>query len=254
MYEGTSALVTGGASGMGAAVVAELVAQGAEVHVVDVRAPERDGAIGHIADLRDPNQIAAAVDEVPGPINALFNCAGVSGRGMSDVDVLLVNFVGLRHVTELALERMPTGSAVANVASIGGWGWESHIDVLLPLVDSRGFAAGRAWCEEHPDAIARGYMPSKRALLLWSARSVRPLAERGIRINCTSPGPTATAMFRDPRRKVAELDVPLGRPATAEEQAGPLLFLNSPAASHVTGANLVVDGGWIADRAGRGRP
>ena len=238
------ALVTGGASGMGAAVVAELQADGAEVHVLDVTG---DRAV----DLRDGDAIEAAVARLPGPVDALYNCAGVSGRGQSALDVLLVNFVGLRHLTELVAETMSAGGAIASIASIGGLGWERRLAELSPLVDTEGFTAGRAWCEANPEAIADAYLVSKRALLLWSARSVRRLAARGIRINCTSPGPTTTAMFPDPTAAVAELAVPLGRPATAEEQARPLLFLNSPAAAYITGANLVVDGGWVADRAAR---
>ncbi len=252
MYEGTRALVTGGGSGMGAAVVRELVALGAEVHVLDVQPPPVEVAGYHAADLRDPAALDAVVGELPRPVGALFNCAGVSGRGRSDLDVLLVNFVGLRHLTDLVVDLMAGGGAVASIASVGGLGWEAKVGELLPLVDSDGFEAGRAWCEANPERIAGGYVPSKQALLLWSARSVRALARRGIRINTTSPGPTATAMFPDPRAKVEELAVPLGRPATADEQARPLLFLNSPAASHITGANLVIDGGWVADRAGRG--
>jgi NAD(P)-dependent dehydrogenase (short-subunit alcohol dehydrogenase family) len=71
----------------------------------------------------------------------------------------------------------------------------------------------------------------------------------GIRINCSSPGSTRTLMAVDfPAEGVEFMNQPSGRDSTPDEQAWPLLFLNSPAASYVNGVNLVVDGGHSAAR------
>ena len=68
---------------------------------------------------------------------------------------MLVNFVGARHLIEQVLPKMPDGSAIAYVASNAGLGWQQHLGTLTGLVDTEGFHAGKAWCEEHADAIGR---------------------------------------------------------------------------------------------------
>ena len=241
----------GGGAGMGAAAVRELSQLGAEVHVLDLQAPPLPVAGHQQVDLKDPDAIARAVEAIGAPVHALFNCVGVSGPPrFSDLDTMLVNFVGVRHLTELVAATMPAGGAIASVASAAGIGWEQQLETWLPLVETTGFAEAAAWCEAQPEAIATGYTPSKRAVALWSAYASVELGARGIRINCTMPGPTETPMLTQLRAKVApgfwdEYPIPLGRPATPGEQARALVFLNSPAASCITGAQLLTDGGSV---------
>src|SRR5437588_10406771 len=106
-YEGMRVVVSGGGgAGMGAAAVRELVNLGAEVHVLDLKEPPVKVASHQVVDLRDPNATSAAVEKIGGQIDALFNCAGLPGPPFSDVDVLLVNFVGMRHLAEEVVRRM----------------------------------------------------------------------------------------------------------------------------------------------------
>ena len=109
-YEGRRAIVCGGGgAGMGAAVVRQLEPLGAETHVIDLKEPPIEVAGFHPTDLRDPDAIAAAVDAIGGKVDALFNCAGLPGGRFSDLDTMLVNFVGQRHLTDLVVERMGEG-------------------------------------------------------------------------------------------------------------------------------------------------
>ncbi len=79
-YEGKRVLVSGGGgSGMGAAAVRDLLELGAEVHVFDLKEPEVEVASYRAVDLRDPAAITAAVAELGGPVDRLFNCAGLPG-------------------------------------------------------------------------------------------------------------------------------------------------------------------------------
>jgi NAD(P)-dependent dehydrogenase (short-subunit alcohol dehydrogenase family) len=250
-YEGTRVIVTGGGgAGMGAATVRELRNLGAEVHVLDLKEPPVDVESYQCVDLRDPDATSDAVDKIGGRIDSVFNCAGLPGPPHSDVDVLLVNFVGMRHLAELVIPRMPAGGAIASISSTAGSGWMANVAKWMPLITTDGFAAAQAWCEQHPEEIKGGYSPSKEAIIIWTLWRSFELAKHGIRINTISPGPTQTPMMPAFEAYVGKdfmekFPIPLGRRSTPEEQAYPLIYLNSKAASFVTGENIVTDGGTM---------
>ncbi len=248
-YEGKRVIVTGAASGMGAATARILVELGAEVHAIDINKPDVSGIASFTeCDLRDPAQIDDAVRKIGKIVNALFNCAGLPNT-FPNLDVMLVNFCGLRHVTEAAIPNMIEGSAVASIASTAGIGWLQNMTTLSALLRTPDFATARAWCEQHPTELANAYGLSKEAINAYTALRSFTLAQQGIRINCINPGPTDTPMMPEFEKAVGkkymdEFPVPLGRHALAEEQAWPLVFLNSPRASFLTGHQLDVDGGF----------
>ena len=251
-YEGKRVIVSGAASGMGAATAALLVELGAEVHAVDVNKPDLTGLASFTrTDLREPDQIDAAVGKIGKVVNALFNCAGLPNT-FSNLDVMLVNFAGLRHLTEAVAPNIVEGGAIASIASAAGVGWLMHMEVLGSLLATPDFAAAKAWCEADPARIANGYGLSKEAINAYTAVRSFTLAPTGIRLNCLNPGPTDTPMMPHFEQAVgkgfmARFPKPLwGRNARPEEQAWPLLFLNSPRASYVTGAQLDADAGFRA--------
>ena len=103
-YEGMRVVVSGGGgAGMGAATVTELANLGAEIHVLDLKEPPVDVKSYQSVDLKDPDAAAAAFDTIGGKIDALFNCAGLPGPPFSDLDTMIVNFVAMRHLAELAV-------------------------------------------------------------------------------------------------------------------------------------------------------
>jgi NAD(P)-dependent dehydrogenase (short-subunit alcohol dehydrogenase family) len=237
---------------MGAAVVERVTRHGAEVHVLDLREPSTPVASFQPVDLADPDAIDAAVDAIGGPVDALFNCVGVPGPPfVSALETMLINFAGVRHLTELVVGRMERGGAVASVASAAAAGWQQQLDALLPLVRTGGFEEAREWCEANPSVIGAAYTPSKVALTIWTAYACSDLGRRGIRINCTLPGPTETPMMPDFRRKLREgfwdeYPIPLGRFLTPDEQARALVFLNSDDAAAITGTAVLTDGGTVS--------
>ena len=250
-YEGTRVVVSGGGGGgMGAAATSELVSLGAEVHVLDLRPPPVEVASYQSVDLRDPDATAQAIEKIGGEIYALFNCAGLPGGKFSTLDVMTVNFLAMRHLAELVTPRMTSGGAIASISSTAGTGWMANIAKWLPLVHTNGFAEGRAWLEEHESEIGESYSASKEAIIIWTQWASYSLAEKGIRVNCISPGPTDTPMMPDFEANVGKefmdnFPIPLGRRSRPEEQAYPLIFLNSRAASFITGENVNTDGGTI---------
>ncbi|MDQ1380409.1 MAG: hypothetical protein QOJ71_1128 [Actinomycetota bacterium] len=248
-YEGKRVIVTGAASGMGAATAEILVELGAEVHAIDIKKPEVTGLASFSqVDLRDPSQIEDAVAKIGKIVNGLFNCAGLPNT-FSELDVMLVNFCGLRAVTEAVVPLMIEGSAIASIASSAGIGWMQNMGVLFELLATPDFAAAQLWCEAHPKELRNAYGFSKEAINAYTAQRSFTLARDGIRINCVNPGPTDTPMMPEFEKAVGkkymdDFPVPLGRHAVAVEQAWPMVFLNSPRSSFVTGLQFDADGGF----------
>jgi NAD(P)-dependent dehydrogenase (short-subunit alcohol dehydrogenase family) len=256
-YEGKRVVVSGGGgAGMGAAAVEGLADLGAEIHVLDLRDPPIDVASHQAADLRDPAATTAAIDTIGGPIDALFSCAGLPGPPFPDVDTMLVNYAAPRHLAAECSKYMTNGGAIASISSSAGSAYLANIAKWMPLVQTADFAEARAWCEAHPEEIIGGYSQSKEALIIWTLYAAKGYADRGIRLNVISPGPTDTPMMPQFVEGTKAMGVPeeifdlmaqgLGRHSTPAEQAWPLIFLNSDAASYVSGENLYTDGGTTA--------
>jgi NAD(P)-dependent dehydrogenase (short-subunit alcohol dehydrogenase family) len=237
---------------MGAAVVRNLLDLGAEVHVLDLKDPPVPVASSHVVDLLDDQATVAALDAIDGPVDALFNCAGIGGPPHTDAEVVLLNFLAQRHAATLLAPRMPEGSAICGLASVAGNQWRLRVERWLPLAATTTYAEGRAWIESHPDEINTGYAPSKEALIVWTKYAAIDFAELGIRLNVLSPGTTTTPM----NERMAEVPGSdyvanlftqgLGRWATPDEQAWIMIFLNSPLASYLNAENIVSDGGTLA--------
>lgn len=249
-YDGRRALVTGCASGIGAHLVQQLHELGAEVLGLDRRRPAIELKDFHQVDLSDPASIDQAVAAIAGSVDVLFNVAGVSS-GIGDPQlVVTINFLGLRHLTEALIPRMAAGSSIVSVSSLAASGYREHLRDIAPLLRTTTMQEGIEWCERHPDALGTGYQLSKEALILYTMRSATDLGARGIRINCTGPGVTETPILDQLRTAYGpefldDIPKPLGRVADPIEQAAVLLFLNSGAASYISGQVVWVDGGTV---------
>ncbi|OBI88922.1 coniferyl-alcohol dehydrogenase [Mycobacterium sp. 1245805.9] len=250
-YDGRRAVVTGCASGIGEQVVRQLTELGADVVGLDKRRPAFELNGFHEVDLADPASIDRAVASVEGPVDALFNVAGVSS-GIGDPPlVVTINFLGLRQLTEALIDKMPAGSSIVSVSSLAAAAYRDHLGSVAPLLNTATMTEGIDWCRAHPDALAGGgYQLSKEAIILYTMRQAAPLGARGIRINCTGPGVTETPILDQLRTAYGQgflddIPKPLGRVSEPAEQASVLLFLNSRAASYITGQVVWVDGGNV---------
>ena len=118
-YDGKRCVVTGAASGMGAACAQTLTDLGAEVFALDVQDIKASVHRAIKVDLMSEASIDNALGEIEGEIDCLFNCAGLPGAPrFSALDTCLVNIVGLRHVTESLLPRIKDGGAIASITSV----------------------------------------------------------------------------------------------------------------------------------------
>ena len=248
-YKNKRVIVSGCFSGMGEATARLLLDLGAEVHGLDFKPTSLDLASFTLVDLREPDTIDAAVAGIGGRVDALFNCAGLP-QTAPPLDVMKVNYAGTRHLTQQVLPLMQAGSAIASISSNGGMGWSRRMDVLMPLVQIGDYGRIVKWCEDNPGTVNEGYSLSKEAVIVWTMFASTGLIKRGIRINCTLPGPTQTPMMDhfESATRAEVLDTfiqPINRRSTPAEQAAPLVFLNSDAASYINGLAMPVDGGFM---------
>ncbi len=243
--DGRVALVTGASKGIGRGLAVGLAQAGADVAALGrdeaelretVAAVQTQGrrAIAIVCDVRDSAGLSAAVERTErelGPLTLAVNNAGVAGSAaaltMPDTEwdrVMDTNLTGVFRCcrAEAAAMARNGGGAIVNIASISG-------------------------SIANPGLTQAHYNASKAAVIHLSKSLAVEWVDAGIRVNVVSPGYTATAMNRRPEVipliEAFETQTPMGRLAEVEEMVGPTVFLLSPAASYVTGHDLLVDGG-----------
>ncbi|RRO20414.1 SDR family oxidoreductase [Saccharopolyspora rhizosphaerae] len=237
-FNGLSAVVTGGGSGIGLAVARTLTGRGAKVAALDLDPGSVPaGVLGLKCDVTDEDSVGAAVSEAAerhGGVDVLVNNAGIGAQGTVETNsydewrhVLDVNVLGIVRTTRAALPhlRRSSSAAIVNTCSIAA-------------------TAGL------PDRAA--YSASKGAVLsLTQAMAADHLSE-GIRVNCVNPGTADTpwvrrllAVAQDPEAELAALAArqPSGRLVSAEEVAAAVAHLAGPSSGSTTGTSLAVDGG-----------
>jgi NAD(P)-dependent dehydrogenase (short-subunit alcohol dehydrogenase family) len=246
--QGKTIVVTGPSSGIGAETARLLRFAGARVIGVDRNDPmfTLDGFVK--ADLSEQAAIDAAIKQLPERIDALCNIAGVPGTAPVDL-VARVNYLGLRHLCQRVLERIPAGGAIVNISSILGAEWPQRLDLHKALAETPSFEAGLAFLAKKPVPQESCYQYFKEALIVWTiTQSQKWFLERGVRMNCVAPGPVFTPILGDFVAMLGEERVQkdahrMKRPALADEVAPVIGFLCSDASRWVSGINLPVDGG-----------
>ncbi|SRR5579883_508006 len=242
--KGKRALVTGGSRGIGAAIVNRLASEGADVALTYTSSPDQADKIAQAAqergvralaiqaDSADADAVIAAVERTAaelGGIDILVNNAGVLAIAPID-DLTLADFdrtfaVNVRAVfvaTQAAVKHMGEGGRIINIGSTNA--------------------------ERMPFAGGSAYAMSKAALQGLVKGLARDLGSRGITINNVQPGPIATDM-NPPEGDFAEMLkklMALPRYGSVEEIAGMVAYLASPEAGFITGASLMIDGGFSA--------
>ena len=250
-FEGKRVVIAGCFSGMGEAAARELVNLGADVHGVDIKPSPVNLASFTPVDLRDPASIDAAIASIGGEIDCLFNCSGLP-QTFPAIDVIKVSYIGMRYWTEKWAPKIRKGGAIATITSTAGMGHMARAALHEELISQPNFDAAVAWVEARLDTFGDPYSFAKEAMQYWTKVASQEYIKQGVRINAIAPGPTQTPMMNDFEQVVggaAVMDIytqPINRRSTPAEQAYPLIFLNSDAATYINGHILDADGGFTA--------
>ena len=148
-YQGAAVVVTGAASGMGAATAQILVDLGAEVTAIDIK--PTDVPVARFArggPPRSSGDRGGRRRRSTGPVDGLFSCAGLPGPPFSELDTMKVNFVGARHLAEQLVPKMRAGSSISAISSSAAVGWWDQMETIGPLLATQGF--------DEAVALARG--------------------------------------------------------------------------------------------------
>jgi len=232
-FEGTVALVSGGASGIGAATAALLSARGAKVAVFDLDPSGTPiGTLGIAGDVSDSGMVDAAVAQTEtelGPLNAVICCAGTGGESLHTVDVsdqewrrvFAINSDGVFFFNRAAARVMvPRAQGrIVNVASIAG---------------------------KEGNPMAAAYSASKAAVIGLTKSIGKDLAGTGVLVNCIAPAVIATPILEQLSQEHIDYMVariPMGRMGRSEEVAELIAFLASDRLSFSTGATFDISGG-----------
>jgi NAD(P)-dependent dehydrogenase (short-subunit alcohol dehydrogenase family) len=255
-YQDRRVVVTGGARGVGAALLDVL----AEVDVAHVTVLDREAPNGPhdrfvAADLSDERAVRDALAPIEGPVHGLFNNAGVADTQPPDV-VVAVNYLALRTISEGLIDRMASGGAIVNTASLAGDLWRKRVEQLNAVLDidiADGWGPSMEWFDANLPTLGQTpYNFSKELVEFYTLRSSRPTMRQGVRTNSVCPGPIDTPLLPDFRKATSDKIIDWniremnGRAVAPREVAMVLAFLGSPAAGYVNGVNLGIDGGFSA--------
>jgi NAD(P)-dependent dehydrogenase (short-subunit alcohol dehydrogenase family) len=255
-FAGRTALVTGGASGIGRAVVQQLVRAGARVLSIDAQEQD-DGPSAFLVpvqlDLGDLDAIDAYFARLrEDRIDFVCQAAGVSPLGETVERVVAIDFLALRRICRHVLPLMREPGALVNVASVAGI-YPAHDPLVHAIQDAPDDASALETARAKIPDAGLAYCVAKRAVIFLTLRLAAENAARCVRVNAISPHAAATPMHyaikrRDPQlyKNANMASTWGGRWSTPDEQADAVLYLLGPRSTYVSGQNLMVDGGWYA--------
>jgi len=242
-------LITGAASGIGAALAKITVARGSEAIALD-----RNIVGGISCDLSDQDAIQAAASSINGRLDGIAHVAGLPGT-KTPAEIIAVNITAPIELTRALENKLAAGASIVAVSSIAGQ------RCLKAATELDQFLEGGTKAVQDEARSMDGnaaYEFSKALLNRWVVAFTAANANKPIRLNSVSPGPVQTPILKDFRQsmgedRIAVAEQLVGRHARPEEIAEAIYFLLSDTASWIKGTDLVVDGGFHAIRsAGRG--
>ena len=240
-------VVTGCSSGIGREV-AKLVKQlGGDVLGVDRTKTDDYVDELYLADLSDRRTIKSLIMALPNGIDGVANIAGVPPTAPAEL-VLKVNLLGLKYFTEGLIPKLNDGASIVNLASLAGIGWPDAVPAIKAS-DNLEFEDVERFIRTYniTNDGGRSYFFSKEALIVWTMKNRWTWRDRGIRMNCVSPGPVETPILKDFVETLGERaaeDMSVNDRAGRPDDIAPVVcFMLSDMTHWFRGANLNLDGG-----------
>lgn len=252
-YAGKKVVITGSATGMGASAAEILVDLGAEVWALDISDVKVPVHRAIRTDMKDKGSIDSALAELPEEIDVLFNCAGVPHPPTPVFETVMINFVGLRHLTDALIPRIRAGGAIASISSTAGMAWKSNLERVRAFLDEKArFDDAEAWLRGEPELGADAYGFSKQCLIVYTQLLAGELAKRDVRINCICPSPTGGMFMQKLTEIMPEAAVDPFKPANGKmaepaDMGRVMVLLGSDLAGFVSGVVMPVDYGYCAE-------
>ncbi len=244
------AIITGGSSGIGKECTQLLAENSAELTIIDVLKPDFKNARWIQADLTEFDQLHELEAKLEGCYDVLINSAGLPPRESLEYEILAVNFIALRQISEVVIPHLNAGASIINLASKAGSNWKDGVSQVKRLFEVRNNADLISFCQNENLDHIRAYDLSKEAVIVWTIASCEGLKKRDIRINSVSPAAIQTRILDDFvaafGARASQMINRIGRPGTPQEVAEVILFLVSKKSEWVTGIDLPVDGGTSA--------
>lgn len=244
-------IVTGAASGIGQQTAKLLKQKEAVVIAFDLNEPG-DYVDEYIpVNLSDLNAIQQSVDAFSGGADALCNVAGVPPTVPLPL-ILQVNTMGTIAFTNAMIPKLNQDASIVNVASMAGMGWSQNLSNIKEFLALDDFSevAGFIEAKNFDDAITYNF--SKEVIIVWTMINYYTWKEKGIRINCVSPGPVQTPILKDFMETIAKKPGKvqlIDRPGKPEEIATIIAFFcDNEQSQWVNGQNLLTDGGLFSAR------
>ena len=249
--QGKRIVVTGAASGIGAASARQLREKGAYVIGVDRNDASANCDEYVKVNLANEESIQAAAAQIGDNIDGVCNVAGVPPTAPVSL-VLQVNVIGLRKFTEAMIPHMKKGGTITNVSSVAGFGWSKNIEKVKKMLQLDSMSQAGAFAKENGLDDTNAYQFSKECITVHSLKSWNAYPDKGIRTNIVSPGPVDTPILDDFEEKMGKGSTQIvPKPATADQIAQAVVFLADPGNSWINGLNLFADGGLSAALQGR---
>jgi NAD(P)-dependent dehydrogenase (short-subunit alcohol dehydrogenase family) len=245
-------VLTGGASGIGLAIVARLAHQNCTIWNLDLNACTQPHVKNINCDIADRKSIEAALLLLPDVVEVLIHVAGIAQCPGDPSQVIRVNFFGMRFLNEQLIDRITPGGQVLIVASSAGRDWQDNQTVIAAMLALATSEQEEHWLQAHKSSWTQDpYKVSKQCAAAYTYLASAEAMQRRIRVNCINPGITQTPLSDNFREMLGSerydsIVAQTGRAGKPQDIADVVALLALADCQWMNGVEITVDGGYFA--------